>query len=133
MIEGESELSRNKHRTIYQLPIVYLHTGAMTRDLAVEQCPTQKDLHSSNCLQDTTVTCLKHDQNATSDFHHHCTVSELFLKLLNANLPKITNSFLYQVTVSQTRKLHPNIYKLSQNSCNGYTFWWSRRYLYGKP
>ena len=53
-IEGESELSGNKHRTIYQPPILYLHTGAVMSDLPVEECPTWKELHSSNSLQDTT-------------------------------------------------------------------------------
>ena len=79
------------------------------------------------------MTHLDHNQNATSDSHPHCTVSELFLKLLNANSPEIMNPFLYQATVSQTRKLHPNVYKLPQDSCNGYMLQWSRRHLDGRP
>ena len=87
-IEGESELSRNGsigslginqhlYQHIYLLP---LHTGAMTRDLAVEQYPTQKD----PCTHPTTlrtpqVTNLEHNQDATSDLSHHCTVSDCSL------------------------------------------------------
>ena len=36
---------------------------------------------------------LEPNQNATPDTLHYHTVSELFLKLLNANLPKIANPF----------------------------------------
>ena len=67
-IEGESELSRNGsigslgigstsnyHTEPYILP---LHTGAVMRDLAVEQYPTQKELYSSNCIEDTTSNTL---------------------------------------------------------------------------
>ena len=39
---------------LYPLTILYLHTGAVMRDLTVEQYPTQKDLHSSHCIKDTT-------------------------------------------------------------------------------
>ena len=37
------------------LTLLHLHTGAMTRDLTVEQYPTQKGQHPSTCIKDTTV------------------------------------------------------------------------------
>ena len=51
----------------------------MTRDLTMEQYPTWKDQHSSTHIEDTTVTNLEHDQDATSDLPHHCTVSDCSL------------------------------------------------------
>ena len=75
-IEGESELSRNGCRMIYQPHILYLHIGAVMRDLAVEQYLTQKDMHSSNHFRTPHVMPLEPDQNATTDYNHHCTVSD---------------------------------------------------------
>ena len=88
-IEGESELSRNKYRTTYNqqtanifytlIHILHLHTGAMMRDLAVEQYPTWKDLCSSNHFRTLHAMPLEPNQNATSDCYHHCTVSDCSL------------------------------------------------------
>ena len=60
---------------------MHLHTGAMMRDLTVEQYLTQKDPHSSNCFRTLHAMSLEPDQNATPDTHYYCTVSELFLKI----------------------------------------------------
>ena len=84
-IEGESELSRNSGRIIYQPtthPIynhtsyLYLHTGAVMRDLAVEQYLTRKELCSSNHLRTPHATPLEPTQNAATNYDHHCTVSD---------------------------------------------------------
>ena len=79
-IEGESELSRNNIGLhIPTTPILYLHTGAVMRDLTVEQCPTQKDLCLPNCFRTPHAMPLEPNQNATSDHYHHCTVSDCSL------------------------------------------------------
>ena len=36
--------------------MLYLYTGAVTRDLAVDQYSTQKDQHSTNCIRGSKVT-----------------------------------------------------------------------------
>ena len=79
-IEGESELSRDKHRTTHtSYPVhhnLYLHTGAMMRDLTVGQYLTRKELCSSNCLWTPHATPLEPTQNAATDYHCLCTVSD---------------------------------------------------------
>ena len=81
-IEGESELSRNKHRTTYTNhpsywypSYLYLHTGAMMRDLAVEQYLTQKEPCSSNHLRMPHAKPLEPTQNAATSHICHCTVT----------------------------------------------------------
>ena len=80
-IEGESELSRidigsytNQQHMLFIPSHLYLHTGGVTRDLAVEQYLTWKDLHSSNHLRTPHVTPLEPTQNAATNYDHHCTV-----------------------------------------------------------
>ena len=74
-IEGESELSRNKHRTTHtnHTSYVYLHTGAMMRDLTVEQYLTW---NPSNHLRTPHATPLEPTQNAATNYDRHCTVSD---------------------------------------------------------
>ena len=58
---------------------MHCHTGAMMKDLTVEQYPTWKDQYSSTRIKDTIVTNLEHCQDATSDLPHHCTVNDCSL------------------------------------------------------
>ena len=53
-------------------------------------------------LRTPQATHLEHNQDATSELSHHCTVSDCSL-ITNVNSPKIADPFSYQGTVSQTR------------------------------
>ena len=64
-IEGEPELSRNKHRTIYEPVhpitctfILYLHTGGVMIDLADGTVPYTEGPMLIQLLQDTTCDTL---------------------------------------------------------------------------
>ena len=72
-------LHNTKEKNYQHNSNLLLHTGAMMRDLAVGQYPTQKDQCSSTHIEDSIATNLEHYQEATSDVPHHCTVSDCSL------------------------------------------------------
>ena len=72
-----SALTIDQHLTFsITIQYLHLHTGAVMRDLTMEQYLTQKDPCSSNCLRTPHAAPLEPTQNATTNYDHHCTVGD---------------------------------------------------------